>query len=401
MSGPDSPRPAVPVWMAALLWLLVFSLPVEKAVQIPGLGTISRTIGLAAFACGLATVARRGALRPPNAALLLAAALAAWTCATWFWSVDRGATTVRIATVAQLFGMTWLIWELALRRQVVSRLMQAYLGGAVLSAVWTLVRAANNQQTYYRRFATAGFDPNDLGVTLVLALPMAFYFSLRWRGWRGAAARGAALLLVAGILLTASRTAVVGAYVAFLLPVITWRGSGRSHRFFTVALLAVLMVGPTTLAPRARQRLADITSEVTSGTFNNRKRIWKAGIRLLKRRLPVGVGAAAFPEAVAPYIGRSPIVGQPYTAHNTFLSVLVETGLPGFTLLGLLLATLAWYAWVAGGVERILWGTMLAVWATSVFTLSWESRKPTWLLIALIMATWADTFRERGKGLEP
>jgi O-antigen ligase len=384
------------VWASALL-LLVFSLPIEKAVEIPGVGTISRTIGLAAFALGAGAIVRRRELGPPNAALLLAAAFVAWTCATWLWSVDRDATAVRAATMVQLFGMTWLIWELARSRVWVVRLMQAYLGGAVVSALWTIVRAANNQQTYYRRFATAGFDPNDLGVTLVLALPMAFYLSLSSRGWRAVAVRLAALLLVAGILLTASRTALVAAYVALLFPAMTWRGARLPHKLFVVVLLAALMVGPTTLAPRARQRLAALPSEVAGGSFNNRTRIWKAGIKLLKRRLPMGVGAGAYPEAVRPYIGVSPVAGQQYTAHNTFLSVLVETGLPGFTLFALLLMTLAWYGWVAGGADRLLWWTLLAVWSTGVFTLSWESRKPTWLLVALIMAAWADSIRHSGR----
>ena len=58
-----------------LLCALVCSLPLEKSVQFPGLGDISRVIGLAAFATGAAAVAWRRRLRPPNAALLLAAAV--------------------------------------------------------------------------------------------------------------------------------------------------------------------------------------------------------------------------------------------------------------------------------------------------------------------------------------
>jgi hypothetical protein len=42
--------------------------------------------------------------------------------------------------------------------------------------------------------------------------------------------------------------------------------------------------------------------------------------------------------------------------------------------------------------ERALWLTSLLVWVVGVSTLTWEHRKPTWLLFALIMAGWAQAF---------
>ena len=376
-----------------MLLLLVFSLPMEKGVSFDSLGTISRLIGMAAFAVGAVAVARRRTLRVPNAALLLAAVFVLWSGATYFWSVAPPATAARFATLVQLFGMMALIWELCRHAGGPAQLMQAYLAGAAVSSVWTIVRAVNNQQTYYRRFATSGFDPNDLGVTLALALPMALYLSLRERGVRAAACRAGALLTIAGILLTASRTALLASYAALLFPALMWRASRWSHRWFTLALLAGLALGPVSLAPRARQRLQSLPVAVARGNFNNRTRIWKVGLKVLKRRWPAGVGASGYPEAVRPWLGTFPIAGQQYTAHNTFLSVLVETGLPGFAIFGSLLLVLAWFAWTAGGAERALWLTGLLVWAVGVFTLSWESRKPTWLVFALIVATWALTFR--------
>ena len=86
---------------AALLWALVFSLPLEKGLRFPGLGTISQLIGWAAFAVGAVAALHRRTLRAPNAALELAAAFTAWSALTWFWSVGRPATALRAATLAQ------------------------------------------------------------------------------------------------------------------------------------------------------------------------------------------------------------------------------------------------------------------------------------------------------------
>jgi O-antigen ligase len=379
---------------AALLWALVFSLPLEKGIQFPGLGTISRLIGWAAFAvCGVAALRRRS-LRAPNAALVLAAAFTAWSALTWVWSVSRPATATRAATLAQLFAMVWLIGEFCRSRRALLGLMAAYLAGCAASSVWTIVRALLNEQTNYRRFATAGFDPNDLGVTLALALPMALYLAARTRGAAPWLCRAAAAVCVGGILLTASRTALLAAVAAFLFSLLTWRRSTWSNRVSSVALLALFVLGAVRVAPPAsRQRLATLPGELAGGTFHSRTRIWNAGVKLLKRHAPLGVGAGAFPDAVAPSIGRSPLPNRPYTAHDAFLSVLVETGAVGFLLFGALLLTLAFFAWMMAPWERALWIASLLVWTVSVSTLTWEHRKPTWLLFGLIMASWALTFR--------
>jgi O-antigen ligase len=379
---------------AALLWALVFSLPLEKGLQFPGLGTISRLIGWAAFTVGALAALRRRSLRAPNAALILAAAFTAWSALTWLWSVSRPATVTRAATMAQLFAMVWLIWEFCRTRRALLGLMAAYLAGCAASSVWTVVRAALNEQTNYRRFATAGFDPNDLGVTLALALPMALYLASRTRGVTPWLCRAAAAICIGGILLTASRTALVAAVAAFLFPVLTWRRSTWSNRISSVALLALFALGAARVAPPAsRRRLATLPRELAGGTFHDRTRIWKAGARLLNRHAPLGIGAGAYPDAIAPSLGRSPVPTQPYTAHNTFFSVLVETGIAGFVLFGALLLVLAFFVWMMAPWERALWLTSLVVWIVGVSTLTWEHRKPTWLLFALIMAQWALLFR--------
>jgi hypothetical protein len=73
----------------------------------------------------------------------------------------------------------------------------------------------------------------------------------------------------------------------------------------------------------------------------------------------------------------------------------VETGAVGFSIWGALLATLAWFSWLLDSTQRALWFTFLAVWAAGVSTLTWEHRKPTWLMFALIMTAWARAFEER------
>ncbi|MGA2721734.1 MAG: O-antigen ligase family protein [Bryobacteraceae bacterium] len=377
----------------ALAWLLVFSLPLEKSVVVFDIGSISRTFGLAAFAVTLALAIWTRRVRRPNAALLAAAAYVAWCVLTVVWSISRPASVARAATMAQLLGMLWVVWECCRTRRAQTWLLRAYVAGASAASLLTVARYTLGQQTYYNRYAAPGFDPNDMGVTLALAIPMCLHMAASSRGRAAWAVRVAAALIMAGLLLTGSRTALAAACVAFLYSALTWRAAGTAQRATGAALALLLILGTFRLAPQtSRQRLATLPEEAFTGTFHGRTRIWKTGLRVLESNWAQGVGIAAFPEAVKPWLGTSPIPGMPYTAHNTFLSVLVETGVPGALLFGLLLVTVALFAWMLGPSERALWFTVLAVWVAGVSTLTWEQRKPTWLIFGLISTAWATAF---------
>jgi len=377
----------------ALVWLLVFSLPLEKSVVVFEIGSLSRTLGLAAFAVTLALAVWNRRVRRPNAVLLAAAAYVAWCVLTVAWSFSRPASAQRAATMAQLLGMLWVVWECCRTRQAHAWLLRAYVAGAAAASLLTVARYALGQQTYYHRYAAPGFDPNDMGVTLALAIPMCLHLAARSRGRAAWAVRASAAIIIAALLLTGSRTALVAAGVAFLYSALTWRMASPAQRATSAALALLLILGTVRLAPQpSRQRLATLPAEAITGTFHDRTKLWKAGLKLLKHHWARGIGIAAFPEAVKPWVGKSNVRGMPYTAHNTFLSVLVETGVPGALLFGLLLATVALFAWMLGPSERALGFTMLAVWVAGVSTLTWEQRKPTWLIFGLISTAWARAF---------
>jgi O-antigen ligase len=388
-------HPAGPIGRASwvLLCLFVFSIPWEKSLWMPGVGTATRLLGGLALAAGIIAAIKRRSVRAPNLVLVLAAAFVLWTAATYFWTLTPDATAARAWTFTQLLLMAWLIWDQCRTGREPVQLMEAYVWGAVLASGATLVRYAQNHQTYYRRYAAAGFDPNDLALTVALSIPFALYLALRTRGAKPWIYRAAVVPAIMAILLTASRAALVAASAAFLLVAFTWRESSRAQRISGVVLLGLLLAGAFRLAPAAsRERLASLPTELTQGTLHNRTRIWKAGVKALKSHPVVGVGAGAYPEAVRPWLGRPALAGYEYVAHNTFLSVLVECGLIGFALFAALLGAAALFVWMMPLGERVLWSVMLAVWAVGVSTLTWEHRKPGWLILALLMTQWALSF---------
>ncbi len=376
-----------------LLVVFVFTVPFEKTFFISGFGTASRLLGILTFLLAGFAFATGRSLRPPNLLLALSAAFASWMALTWLWSIAPDTTWTRAATYAQLFVMMWLVWEFARTQYRQTALMSAYVAGAAVSSVATIVRFAQNEQTYYRRYAAYGFDPNDLALTVALSIPLALYVSHRSRGFARWALWGTVALAEAAVLLTGSRTSLVASFVAFTFVALRWRSTAPIERAAGVALAGLLLIGLVRLAPAAsRERLANFQAQ--AGTLHGRTRIWKAGLKAWKQHPIAGVGAGAYPFAVKPWLGVPPIPGHEYVAHNTFLSVLVEGGVAGLALFGAMLAATVVFTWMMAPRDRALWFVMLAVWFTGVATLTWEHRKPTWLILALIATAWARAFRE-------
>lgn len=381
-----------------LLWVLVFSIPWEKSLMVAGVGTITRLLGVLAVLAGMATVIERRRFRRPNLALLLAAAFVLWNAMTLLWSYAPAATEAKALTLGQLLVMIWLIWELCGTASRQTALMAAYVAGAAVSSVLTILRFAQGLETYYRRYAATGFEPNDLGLTVALSIPLALHLAPRGRGPLRWVWRGAVVLAIAAILLSASRTALVVSFAGFAYPLWTWRKSDLSQKISCLVLFSLLVLGPLYLAPHfSRQRLATLLAEATSGTLHNRTQIWKAGVKVFLERPLLGVGAGAYPEAVRPRLGTPALAGHRYVAHNTYLSVLVESGLIGFGLFALMILVLAAFVWMMPFTERALWSVMLLVCGVGVTTLTWEHRKPVWFIAALITTAWARSFRPAGE----
>jgi len=396
MSG-EPPSGFAPRASGLLLCLFVFSIPWEKSIQVPGIATLSHLLGILTFFAAAVVAARRGSVRPPNLALGLAAVFVLWSALTYFWSMDRQATLSRGVTLAELLAMVWIIWDTCRDSLHQTRLMQSYVWGAVAACASAGFRFFRGEQTYYLRYAAAGFDPNDFGLVLALSIPLALYLALGAGSLMKWCNREAAVVVLSALLLTGSRAALVAAFVAFGFALWTWGQADPGQRASSALLFFFLLLGLYGFAPVAtRQRLATVTTELTRGTLHNRTTIWKAGLRVLRRHPVLGIGAGAYPEAVRPQLGTPGVPGAQYVAHNTFLSVLVECGAIGFAVYALMLGTVAMYVWTLPSAERALWAIMLAVWTVGVSTLTWEHYKPGWLIVGLIMTEWGRPWRTAG-----
>ena len=397
MNHPASSR--LERWIAwPLLCLFVFTIPWEKSIFVAGLGTITRVLGLALFAAGAAAAVWRRSVRFPNLALVLATAFTCWASLSYFWSVEPADSALRVRTFVQLLAMLWLVWDLCRTPGQQRTLIQAYVAGSMVSSVWTIVRYSENLQTYYRRYAAAGFEPNDMALTLALVIPLAMYLALDGHPLARWLYRIAAALAISALLLTASRTGLVVCTVAFVFAVWTWRKSSLEQKLANLALLVILVSGTGHFAPpTSRARLATLPAEATTGTLHQRTQIWAAGLKIIQDHPLLGVGIGGYPEGARPYLASVGLPNAHYVAHNTYLSVLAECGLIGFAIYALWLLVQAVYVWALPFAERALWSVTLAVWAVGGLALSWEHRKPGWLFLGLVMTAWVRSFGRAGE----
>lgn len=187
----------------------------------------------------------------------------------------------------------------------------------------------------------AEFNGLALNMIYCLLLGSAYWF----RKGRGLFAPMAGALLLAGIFVTYTRAAWIGALLASLLlfqggnPA----GQGRLLKRIGFAVGMVGMLGVLILMPGryASERAGD------KATIYFRLNLWVAGLRMAAQNPIFGHGFGGFREKVSAYQGESTIggtreIGKAGTlAHNTMINVLVEHGLGGFILYLLILGGMA------------------------------------------------------------
>jgi O-antigen ligase len=373
----------------AFLWLLVYAIPWENAVVISGVGTTARLIGIIALGVGLLAIFVERRVRALSPGHIIIALFMLWAAISYLWSVDPEWTLRSAFSYFQLFSMVWLIWEFSPRKREQMRLIQAYVLGTYVSAIDTLYGYISHQQADYQRYASTGFNPNDLGLTMALSIPVSYYLMIQSQGRMVWICRLQLVLAGAAILLTASRGAGLASVVA--LAVIPWTLARLGwRRRLSVILTVALAGGVLFLAPSTSwERLSTIPNELTQGTLSERTVVWKAGWEVFREHPFFGVGAGAFPQSV------QSAIGLPMFAHNTFLSILVEEGVIGFGFLCALMGVLGACAKEMPQLPRRVWIVSLGVWIVGVCGGSWELRKPTWFFFGLLIAQWASLIEKQ------
>jgi O-antigen ligase len=210
-------------------------------------------------------------------------------------------------------------------------------------------------------------NTNDLSIMLASALPFALAFTTGARHrWSRRAALAAAVIVLAGISAAQSK----GASLATLGVVVAYAWRHRLHGALWLAAAVGLHLGVPAVAeltspmtvrhqamhyvggkatvdrssPRVLHR-AELVLDLKQRSYVARLAIWRVGLKLIRDHPLHGVGAGCFITAYTAAVDPSyPEDLRTRSAHNSFVEVAAELGLPGAVLfLGVLAGPLvAW-----------------------------------------------------------
>ena len=363
-----------------LLWLFVLSVvPLGIVGSLPGLGTFSRLIGMAAISAGALTTVAEGRIRKPGVIFWFALVFAVASVLSLFWSVSYTDSAYRAQTYIQGVGLIWVVREFARTREEQHSLLLAFCLGAFVFAFDLLRNFSAGVQL--ERYSAGGVNPNYVAFSLVTGFPMAWYLFLHHRRAIRILASLYCLVAPVAVLLTASRGAFIAGIATLSIIPLTLRRESFSSLVPVMVVLFGAAVTIGLVVPRQSwDRLRTTTQEIEGGTMSGRTQIWNIGWRLFQERPFLGAGAGAFPAAFESV--RYGTAG----AHNMLLALLVEQGIVGLCLFASLLGACAWIIIGLPSPDRKLWAVLMLAWLISGMSADSHTDKVTWVLFGLLAA---------------
>ena len=276
------------------------------------------------------------------------------------------------------------------------------------------------------RSLRGGFHPNGVAATLIFVIPLyATQLVEVFQHHRAPRTRldrlPIALLLLAllctlaTLLLTQSRGALGGLAIASVALFFAWKRRwllSLVSLLGLVALAAVLLVQFPSLAGAA-EIARDPAARRLMSSFEFRLAVWRAALQVLQAFPLTGVGIGTFDTIVRllfphlypanPYVSSTTITH----AHNEFLQVAIDLGIPGFVAYVALWAAFvrtAWraYTWAPDeGTRRILLGIGAGLLAHQIFGLTdafMLGTKPgivMWMLMGIVTGMYLNLAAEK------
>jgi len=352
---PPEPRARQPGWDSLLVCIAVYiATSVGRIHQLfPILSVVRPALLATAASIGLYLLVQSGQRRigrlhsRPTLWLL---GLLLWGALSAPFALNQGVAIGSWIDFAETVVMAFVVAGSVRRVRDVERLILVYFA---VTVVYTIVILSRFQlgSGDWRLGRLYYYDANDLATLIVTAMPLGLYFVL---GQRRMAVRIVALVSLAVLAIGLIRSGSRGGFIAFL------------------ALAAFVLLGFTTIRARARVAGLVVLLAIVFGTASDRYweqmqtllnphqdynltsdagrvKIWKRGLGYMAERPVVGVGMQNFHVAEGTI---SPLarlqergIGVRWgAAHNCFIQVGAELGVPGLVLfaglLGITLATL-------------------------------------------------------------
>lgn len=323
--------------------------------------------------------------------VVAAVALGTWSALSIVWAHAQGtAVTSTYSLVLELLLFP-IVFDAIRRREHFVWVLGAFVLGAVVSGLVGLGQHGSRQVG-----AVGDADSEGILLATSLILLIGFLASLapgsrlkRW-GWIGV------LIVLAGLINAGSRSGLVALGCGLAA------GALFGGRWRSTAIAALLVAAGatglyvTTLAPHAA------AAHLSDSGSTGRTDLWRVGLRVWEAHPIIGVGAGNFAGVSADYVqkldnitfGYLIVAQKPKPAHNTYLELLDDLGIPGLiAFLTIAVASISAALKSARIYERIgdtraeamsrCVALAIVAMLSGAFFISDSSEKLLWLLLAL------------------
>ena len=377
--------------------------PFNDIIAIPSIGNATKVLGLLSALCIAFWLFRTRHVVKPPVAVMAWAGMLTWMAMTGFWAVDQTIYSPLIVTIAQLFILYALVAIFPLDELEFRLFLFAVVAGGTALAAYGVHQYTHGIDIDIDRIRLQGtqgaYDPNHYAATLILPTAIAIMLALRSRFWpTKLCALGAAAILVAGVVVSASRGGALA--IAILFGYYLWKSRYRLQ----LAIVAAVMV--LACAPIAGGLIARANT-VSADQGSGRESLWRLGVATFPSYWLFGAGTGCFAKAAAlnllhvstnfrslrepPGPGMAPLTDAwEVGPHNALTSTAVELGLPGLALLvwvvlaqGSMLKHIKPGSWLYD--ERLMCEAAFVALAVDALFLDLFYRKYTWLLLSTML----------------
>ena len=363
-------------------WLslvLIFIVPWEDALTITAIGSLARLVGMIVAGFWILTILSEGRFRKPHLFHAFVFIFFLWEFVSYLWSIDVSRTVDRIITYGQIFILMLVVWELYRKPADVIAGLQAYVLGSFVCIASTISNYLNGiiAVKYEVRYSATGVNAVDLSMLLLLGIPLAWHLFLVVDKETHPILKMINLsyipLAIFSIFLTGTRTSLFAIFPAIIFILMPKRFDIARYLLTFVFLLISFLVIRSILPAGVIERLSTAFTSITSEDIGGRVRLWREAAKVFLEHPLLGSGAGTMGTAIGAW------------AHQTFLSILAETGLIGFVLFACILAIVVNQAARLLKKYSGLWFSIFYTWVIGVLSLSWETKKVTWLLLGFVI----------------
>ena len=312
---------------------------------------------LSAVVTALAVVFHRGKLQPKpvwigNTPVVLLTMYAAWMWIQSPWALDPADHLKGSTEFVKCLLALWFVYRVVDSKERLRDLMFALVLGCCLLGVYAQMAGRQGD----RLDGVGGpnmDDANTLGMYFATGAILAISLAMTQTGWRRYVSAASLILIINGFVLTNSRGAFLGLAAGVLVLACCM---ARKYRWMFWSFVFVSLLGFTAIVDRAfidrMFTIQDVASQDEDADPSARSRLVIAKAQLqMFLDYPMGAGYRGTAVLSPRYMDRKWLTGDEESAsrssHNTFLTALVEQGLPGAAIYaGLVL-------WVVAATSRV------------------------------------------------